>query len=200
MEVLALKPSELCNRERGSFEETLFADGVYLYDQEKEIAEAEHGVNNYEKWLVGTERTPVVVNEQLRREKRQCRSGLIWKEYFSGAVPADWHDWRAPLHAFEEAGELGVQLSPTLVYAGVLHEHHPVVIETGKNQLLNEEQLAICFVKDLPLWDLNEILDAQRKMGVGEDQIARAKSLAEEKKRQMRDKKNVMASDPQLDQ
>ena len=153
----------LAETPKDSFEESLFADGVYIYNPEEEIALAEYGATSILQWR---ERAGENGNYEIgvvRQIINNNRSGLVWKEHFSGLVPKDWHIWHGPKIAFEAAAELDVQLSPTLVFAGMLHEHHLVVKGTSKSQLLNEMQLAICFARsDLSDWDREEIIAAQR--------------------------------------
>ena len=168
-----------------SFEEALFANGIYIHDPEgertKEESTQEHGAHGLIEWCRENffsemrSRLP----EAAQREQ-DCCIYPSWREFFSGMVPKNWDTWLHPFNDFEQAGELNVQLSPTLVYAGVLYPQNHVVLEAGKTQLLSEVQLAICLARtDLPNWVKEEILTTQKRRGVTDAQIASAKYLVE---------------------
>ena len=211
--VLSLESSEIETPPRSFFEEGLFADGAYIYDAEKEITVAEGEVVRrrkkvaYEERLVakGTFRREIVDYQGVDEEIFCQRWDLTWREHFSGLIPEKWGaKWNSNNHAirdFGRAGESGVQLSPALVYAGLLHHSKHVLMSVAESQLLDEEQLSICFLRiafsPLPYGstlrsnmaakaEMRMILEAQRGKGVSEEQIAKAKESAQERAKRWR--------------
>jgi hypothetical protein len=62
-----------------------------------------------------------------------------------------------------------------------------VANKVGKGQRLNTRQLAWLFVRpDFPDWNRDEILTAQRKMGVSEDDLREVTRMADEVRKQAR--------------
>lgn len=109
------------------------------------------------------------------------RWDLAWKQAFSGKVPKSWYIWHGVKDSFNEAGKRGIQLSPTLVNAGVSHDHHLVVNETGKSQKLSPEQLGLVLGRDdIPLWNSDQIITAQRDKGMTDKEFDEARAYAVE--------------------
>lgn len=101
-----------------------------------------------------------------------------WLFHFNGKIPKRWADhWANASRDFEEAGKRNVQLSPTLVDAGVSHPNPWTVEEVAKTQKLTPEQLAISFAAHPGDWYREQLIEAQRKLGVSEEEIDRAKVL-----------------------
>ena len=144
-----------------NFEDKLFENGVYSCHSKQET-----------------------FRNRLRAQRGsegEGRADVAWSEVFSGFVPANWNIWGDVMDAFEAAGEAQAQLSPELIYAGLLHPHHLVVKAAGKHQLLSREQLALCFIRywvdDLPEWNIDQILKAQRRKGIRPADMRQASQL-----------------------
>ncbi len=179
--VLASPVSEaVANPGTTDFERSLFADGVYVYDPAAEHANAEGDIARSADWYKNNPYWDEQRQDSLSRDVFQKRWELAWKQHFSGQVPKDWEMWHAPMDDIEEAGRRGVQLSGTLVDAAVSHNHHVVTNKAGTLQDLNTHQLAIAFARELPPWNIGQIVEAQVKRGMSEKQVAEARKMAEE--------------------
>lgn len=168
------------------FERSLFADGVYIFDPAAEHDLAENDIARLAAWYGrnpywNEQRT----SESIRGDIFEKRWDLAWKQHFSGQVPKDWRLWHGPMNDIEDASRGGIQLSGTLIDAAVSHTHHLVANIAGKLQSLNTHQLAVAFARDLPPWNIEEIVEAQRERGMSTEQIAEARKLSEEIRRRM---------------
>ena len=148
-----------------NFEDQLFENGVYIYHSQsaafRDRPRAQRGLES------------------------EVRDGLSWNETVSGIVPVNWNIWYNIDSAFRAAAEEQVQLSPELIYAGLLHPHHLVIKAVGEHQLLSQEQLALCLIRYQadypPEWDIDHILKVQKSKGVSEADLQVAYRLAVEK-------------------
>jgi hypothetical protein len=163
------------------FERSLFSEGVYVFEPTIDYADAEGEIASSADWY---DNNPYWDDEQTRdsinRDVFQKRWELAWKQHFSGKVPKDWEMWHAPMDDIEEAGNRRIQLSSTLIDAAVSHDHHLVANKVGTLQDLNTHQLAIAFARELPPWNIGQIVEAQVKRGMSEEQVDEARKLAEE--------------------
>lgn len=101
---------------------------------------------------------------------------LLWLNKFNGKIPRRWEaHWGNVIDDFEEAGKRRIQLSPTLVDAGVWHPHWVVVDAVFHTQRLTPEQMAIALSADPRFKD--ELPNAQRALGVTEEDIQKAKII-----------------------
>lgn len=185
--VLASPVSEaVANPTVTDFERGLFADGVYIFDPTAEHADAEGDIARSAEWYKNNpywdeQRT----TDSLSRDIFQKRWELAWKQHFSGQVPKDWEMWHAPMDDIEEAGRRGLQLSGTLIDAAVSHDHHLVTNKAGTLQDLNTHQLAIAFARELPPWNIGQIVETQLKRGMTDKQVSEARKMGEDIRKRM---------------
>ncbi len=178
------------------FEGELFRDGTLDFNLDKYMARAREDLDRKKNWYEenpgwDARRTA----ESMARDYQGANYELIWRDRFSGRVPKRWDLWYFAMDDFKKAGQLGARLSQTLVDAGVSYPHHLVANETGKGQLLNTRQLAWLFVRpDLPLWNRNQIMEAQLKMGVKKEDIKHAMKLADEVRENLRKRQSGASS------
>lgn len=171
----------VANPSVSDFERTLFADGVYIFDPATEQVDAESDIARSAEWYKNNpywdeQRT----HDSLSRDVLEKRWELAWKQHFSGQVPKDWKMWHGPIEDIEEAGKRGLQLSGTLIDAAVSHDHHLVANKAGTLQSLNTHQLAVAFARELPPWNIGQIVEAQVKRGMTEKQVSEARRMAED--------------------
>lgn len=176
------KPT-LPDRDIGSdFESQLFQDGTLDFDLDRYLTEATEDLKRSKDWYGNNpywdERRTA---ESMTRDMDDATYEMIWRKRFSGQIPRQWHIWYNVKGDFEKARQLGVRMSENLVDAGVSHPHHLVANEVGIGQRLNTKQLAWIFVRpEFPNWNRSEILAAQKKMGVSEDDLRDAMRMADE--------------------
>ena len=165
---------------KSDFERELFKDGVYEFDFDKEIKDSEHSYVRYRDWLQHpgwVSRAPAMLADFISSENWD----LAWKQAFSGRVPKSWGILHGPMEAFPEAAKRNIQLSPTLVNAGVSHDHHLVVNETGKSQKLSPEQLGLVLGRDdIPPWNSDQVIAAQKAKGMTNQEFNEAEVYAAE--------------------
>ncbi len=173
------------------FERDLFRGGVYEFNFDEEISDAEKSVLQHKAWLERSwekHRHKESMDYTVSHE----RHDVMWKQAFSGLIPKHWSHWIGIRDDFESAGKLHIQLSPTLVDAGVSHSHHLVLNETGKSQKLSIEQLAVVMARreidNIPPWNYDEVAAAQRKKGLTEHDFSEARRLSKEYVRNMRNR------------
>lgn len=173
-------PKDIIPASPTDFERELFKGGVYQFNFDKEIRESEQHYHSTKDWLrhpAWVSRAQGVLADLVSSE----RWDLAWKQAFSGKIPKSWSIWYGLTHSFEEAGKRGIQLSPTLVNAGVSHDHPLVVNEAGKSQKLSPEQLGLVLGRDdIPPWNSNEIISAQRAKGMTNEEYQEARDYAVE--------------------
>lgn len=100
-------------------------------------------------------------------DTEKLRRGSLWVHEYFGKVPARWKVWHDVMKDFENAGEALIQLSPTLVQAGLDYPDPRVVAVTAKNQLLGVEQLACLLVgNDLPILEKVKVIKAQEARNI----------------------------------
>lgn len=99
---------------------------------------------------------------------------VIWLEHFKGRVPARWDRWGDIIGDFGKAKEASVQLSPTLIDAGVTHWHHVVVATVAKTQRLTPIQIAMALEAGDAKWFREDILNGQEEMGTPIEDIREA--------------------------
>ena len=184
------KSSKEITTPSSNFEQELFRGGVYHFDFDKELSNSEGDYRSYKGWL-DKHRTPDRANRSLQDFIGSERHEIMWKQFFDGVIPKRWGEfWGNPMKDLEEAGKRKIQLSEPLVSAGVSHSHHLVANRAGKNQRLNPEQLGLILVRDdIPAWNSNEVLDAQKAKGMTGQEISKARKIASEIKARMRRKK-----------
>lgn len=176
------KPT-LPDRDIGSdFESQLFQDGTLDFDLDRYLTEATEDLEKSKDWYdnnIYWDEGRIVKN--MARDVDHAKYEMIWRRRFSGQIPRQWHLWYIARDDLEKARQLGVRISETLIDAGVSHPNHLVANEVGIGQRLNTKQLAWIFVRpEFPNWNRNEILAAQRKMGVSEDDLREAMRMADE--------------------
>ncbi len=185
------------------FERELFRHGVYEFDFDKEANNSEVAYSSYKNWL----RHPAWVDRAegvLARFVSSENWDLAWKQAFSGRIPKNWNMWYGLTHSFEEAGKRNVQLSPILITAGMSNSHHLVVNRAGTNQRLTPEQLGIVLGRDdIPKWNSDEVVDAQRNRGMTQKEFRKAEDFAKVVREAMRKarskRKQLPSSKPQLE-
>ena len=196
-------PKDLTPPTQPDFEKELFKNGVYQFDIDKEIQKSEEYYRSKKDWLRHpgwVSRAQDVLADLVSSESWD----LAWKQAFSGKIPKSWAIWYGLTDSFEKAGERNVQLSPTLVNAGISHTHHLVVNETGKNQKLTAEQLGLVLgrVDDIPPWNSEQIITAQKAKGMTQEEFRKAEEFAKvvrEKIRKARSKRaQLTPPKPQL--
>lgn len=181
-------PSNSSRETQPDFESQLFRNGTLEFDFGQYMAEARQDLGRSQNWY---ENNPYFdakrTAESMARDMEDAKYEMIWRSRFSGQIPRSWHIWYNVQGDFEKARAAGARLSETLVDAGVSHPHHLVANEVGKGQRLNTRQLAWLFVRpDFPNWNRDEILTAQRKMGVSENDLREAMKMADEVREQAR--------------
>lgn len=173
-------PKDITTALSSDFEKELFRDGVYVFDFDKEVGRAEEHYHSKKEWLrhpAWVTRAQDMLADLVTSEQWE----LAWKQAFSGRIPKSWYIWHGPMKAFEEAGKRNIQLSPTLVNAGVSHDHHLVVNEAGKSQKLSSEQLGLVLGRDdIPSWNSDQIIAAQRAKGMTKGEFDDARTYAAE--------------------
>jgi hypothetical protein len=180
--LISRKPNEEIAVPSSDFEQKLFRKGTYKFDLQKELHKAELDSRRYQSWLreAQTSQGESSLQDFVESEKHE----ILWKQSFDRRIPRSWGvSWTSVRRAFTEAGELGVQLSETLVNAGVSHPHHIVVICTGTNQRLHPEQLGLILARrDILSSNSSEVVNAQRKRGMSEQELVEAERIASEMK------------------
>lgn len=171
-------PKDLAITTSSDFERDLFQNGVYMFDFDKEVDRASENYHSMKEWLDHpgwVSRAQAVLTDLVTSEQWE----LAWKQAFSGRIPKSWYIWHGPIDAFEKAGKKNVQLSSILVNAGVSHDHHLVVNEAGKSQKLSPEQLGLVLGRDdIPSWNSDQIIKAQKAKGMTKDEYEEAQSYA----------------------
>lgn len=176
------------------FEQELFRNGVYVFDPNKEIYDAEKILLQHKDWMDrnwGNFLHRDSFDDKIAYEKHH----ILWKQAFSGLIPIHWSDWREVKNDFEKGRELNIQLNPTLVDAGVTHSSHFVVRETGRGQKLQTRQLAVVIarkeVENIPGWNYEEIIQAQESKGLSKKDFDKAKDLAKKIVSNLRNRKGT---------
>lgn len=171
-------PKDIVSANPTDFEKGLFKNGVYQFNFNKEIKESERHYHSTKDWLRHPEwvsRAQDVLADLVSSE----RWDLAWKQAFSGTIPKSWSIWYGLTDSFKEAGKRDIQLSSTLINAGVSHDHHQVVNEAGKSQKLSPEQLGLVLGRDdIPSWNSDQIIKAQKAKGMTKDEYEEAQSYA----------------------
>jgi hypothetical protein len=173
-----------------TFESQLFRGGTLEFNPDHYLTEAADDLKKQKDWYDNNpywdaKRTA----ESISRDMDDAKYEMIWRRRFSGQIPQQWYIWYNVSHDFEDARRLGVQLSETLVDAGVSHPHHLVANEVGQGQRLSIKQLAWLFARpDFPDWNRDQILVSQRKMGIKEEDICEAMRAADKVRSDMRDR------------
>jgi hypothetical protein len=189
-------PKDLATANSSNFEKELFRDGVYVFDFDREVSTAENDHQSLKDWL----RHPMWVSRAqgvLADLVTSKRWDLAWKQAFSGRIPKSWSIWYGLTHSFEEAGKRGVQLSPTLVNAGVSHDHPLVVNEAGKSQKLSPEQLGLVLGRDdIPAWNSDQIIVAQRAKGMTNEEYQEARDYAVEVREKIEKARSTRSKSP----
>ena len=182
------KPAVPPREVQPDFESQLFRNGTLDFDFNKYMAEAREDLGRSQNWYENNpywdaKRTA----ESMARDMGDAKYEMIWRSRFSGQIPRQWHIWYNVKGDFEKARAVGARLSEMLVDAGLSHPHHLVANEVEKGQRLNTKQLAWLFVRpDFPNWNRDEILAAQRKMDVSEDDLREAMRMADEVRNEAR--------------
>lgn len=181
--------SKELEKPKSNFEQELFRNGTYHFDFEAEIKKSETEYHHYQKWLRNAQ--PFREQSSLQDFVGSERHEIMWKQFFDGAIPKSWGEsWASVMDAVEEAGKRDVQLSDTLVNAGVSHSYHLVANRTGRNQRLSSQQLGLILAReDVPQWNSNEVVEAQRKRGMSDKELREAEKVAAEMRDKMRRKK-----------
>jgi len=166
-------------RKESRFERELFRDGKWVTKGEGYVYP-----RHIERFGNPQERTELL--DQLYNDKTSANlsetrvADAIWSKRFSGKIPARWAIWYYIEQDFRTARERSVTLSPTLVDAGISHPDMRVVNEAGLGQKLDVSQLTLLFARrDFGAVPIDEILDAQRQMGVKFENIKIAKDKGE---------------------
>lgn len=190
-------PKDMAFTNQSAFEKELFKDGIFEFDFDKEIDKSEDSYFRMKDWLRHpgwVTRAKGVLSDLVTSE----RWGIAWKQAFTGKIPKSWHIWYNVMESFEEADKKGVQLNPILVSAGISHEHHIVVNRTGKSQKLTPEQLGLVLGRDdIPEYNSEEIVSAQKRKGMTEKEYKEARIYAaevREKIRKAKSKKEQLSS------
>ncbi len=155
------------------FEEELFKDGYYVFQPNGEIFEAEvhykDVMNNFGQNRI--ERSSVELSQLAEILADIELQHLNWKQKFSGKIPKRWgsDNGENMVEDMKRAGQEQVQLDDVLIDAGVCHFNRDVALQTGINQKLNPNQLAIIFVR--AGYYVNPLLSADQRDAIIEHQI-----------------------------
>lgn len=163
------------------FERSLFREGAMQFDSEKDITGIELDFRKSKRWY---DEHPTWSQEWKTEGviglMEEGRFDLAWRQHFDGRVPERWKTWYNAKNDFEAAQNKGIQLSQDLVDAGISHPHHLVANRTGLSQRLNANQLAMAMARpSMPQWNIDQIVESQRKKGVPESIIKAARDIAE---------------------
>jgi hypothetical protein len=172
-----------------NFERDLFRSGTLDFNLEKYVVEANKSLERTRQWYGQGGWDEKRAAESFARDIQDAHYDLIWQQSFSGKVPRHWDIWYNVQNDFEKAREQKATLSPTLVDAGISHPHHLVANAVGKGQRLDARQIAWLFVRpDFPEWNREQIIAAQRDMGVKDEDIQAGMRMAEEVRGSMKEK------------
>ena len=184
------KPITASNEIRKStFERELFRNGTTDFNLASYVVEANASLERTRQWYAQASWDEKRATESFARDIQDAHYDLIWRQSFSGKIPRHWDIWYNVQNDFKKAREQKVTLSPTLVNAGITHPNREVVNEVGKGQTLDVRQMAWLFIRpEFPEWNTKEIIAAQRKMGVKDEDIEQATRLADEVRERMNEK------------
>jgi len=201
-------PRDLAPREhrvpKSDFEVSLFRDGVYHFDFDKDANELNMDLASKKEWF---DENPGWDERRTAQDMvwyiDSANFSLVWRQQFSDRIPRRWLFWYYARDDFEEAGKRGIQLSEELVTAGVTHPHHLTAKAAGESQQLNTDQLiAVLAHPTISGWVQRDILDAQKRMGLSEKDLREAQRRAEEIKERMKKarkrKKQIKSPLPKL--
>lgn len=163
------------------FERHLFRGGAMQFNLDKDVPEVEKNFARSKGWYEDHPAFPADMKTDAVVELMETgHFDLAWRKHFSGKAPERWKTWTEASSDFKEAGKKKVQLSQELVDAGVSHPHHLVANETGFGQTLNVNQLAMVMARPaMPQWNIDQIVESQRKKGVPDSVIKAARDMAE---------------------
>jgi hypothetical protein len=177
-----------------AFEQKLFRGGALRFDYDEYASEALAEYHERKQWYRKVGWSSNLTESSLAVKRADIIHTMKWQQYFDGRVPRLWdryHYKRADSNvkaAFEDAGGKGIQLSETLVDAGVSYDHRIIAEAAGVNQHLNETELTFLFARgDVPK---GSIKSAQREKGVSEEDIMHAEQLARDV--QVKEKRDQM--------
>ena len=166
------------------FEKNLFRHGTFTFDSDELIKT----MDKQSKHNISQELTHFYYDEQQLSEligdmKSRIYRYLTWSSYFSEKVPSHWGDYpiknRTIFMDLVEAEKKHVQLSPTLIYAAVLHPNISNGALCGKSQLLDVNQLAILVARRTEYTTgVDEAIQAQIKFGMTQEQVQDATKQA----------------------
>lgn len=163
---------------------------------EEELLKAKEDLDSFEKWLRSTHTSEEEIKTELEERKQDLMLEIKWKYYFKGRnIPSSWDIWYNVSETFTEAAKNKEELSTDLIDAGISHPHHLVAYETGKTQRLNTRQLAYLFIRELPFWNFEEIIEAQTEKGMTDQDLEEAKKYAEEYKERLEKEKLDITKD-----
>lgn len=163
------------------FERHLFRGGVMQFELEKDASEVENNFVRSKDWYENHPALPVdMKTNEVVRLTEEGHFDLAWRKHFSGRAPERWKTWTEASSDFQEARKRRIQLSQELIDAGVSHPHHLVANEVGLGQSLNVNQLAMVMARPaMPQWNINQIVESQKKRGVSDSIIEKARDIAE---------------------
>ena len=185
------------------FEKELFRSGVYEFNFDKEVQKSEADYRRDGAWLHQARWAPDRAKETLASFASSESCDLAWKQAFSGVIPIHWNIWYIVEDSFNEGGKRNVQLSPTLINAGISNDNHLVVNEVGKSQKLSPQQLGFILGRDdIPSWNSDQIVEAQERKGMTRSEYDEARVFAAEVREMIRKarskKKQISTPKPQL--
>lgn len=163
------------------FERHLFRGGAMQFELEKDASEVEKDFVRSKGWYEDHPAFPVdMKTDAVVKLMEAGHFDLAWRKHFNGRAPERWKTWTEASSDFEEAGKRGIQLSQELIDAGVSHPHHLVANKAGLGQSLNVNQLAMVMARPaMPHWNIRQIIESQKKMGVPDSVIEKARDMAE---------------------
>lgn len=172
------------------FERELFKRGTLEFHVDEYLGEQEHFITHFQESLQEEGWNSDFVAGLIGSARDDIPHHLMWQQHFSEQVPKDWSIWTIAWNDIRKAGTRGIQLNSTLIDAGVSYPEFIVAVEAGKTQRLNETQLAILLARpDIYDHRREEVLSAQRAMGVSEEVIQEATRIAKEIQDRIREKK-----------
>lgn len=182
LDKVVVTPTHQSREIQSDFESQLFRNGTLDFDLNQYMAEATRDLQRSKDWYGHNPYWDAKKTAgSMARDMNDAKYEMIWKSRFSGQIPKYWYIWYNVIGDFEKARRLNARLSETLIDAGVSHPHHLVAYEVGKGQRLNTRQLAWLFVRpDFPDLNRDEIITAQRKMGVSEKELQVAIKMADQ--------------------
>lgn len=168
------------------FEEHLFDGGVYHFDFYRDAKELQMDLKDTKAWYdKNLDKKKAADNISI--DITDARYELAWRRQYDGKIPERWRNWKNISTDFQEAGKSGLQLSDVLIDAGITYPSPHIAKDVGTSQKLNMTQLvAVMSRHGLPSWSVDEIINAQKTMGLTQKVLNEVQRRADDVKHHVR--------------